>query len=47
MLNNYIRGYSESINMLRFPLAILVVFVRGFGTDIDVSGLHASLILAI
>ena len=35
-------GYSESINMLRFPLAILVVFVHGFGADIDVSELHAS-----
>lgn len=29
--NKVIRGgYSESINMLRFPLAILVVFVHGF-----------------
>lgn len=37
-----IRGYSESINMLRFPLAILVVFVHSFGADIDVSELHAS-----
>lgn len=35
-------GYSESINILRFPLAILVVFVHGFGADIDVSELHAS-----
>lgn len=35
-------GYSESINMLRFPLAILVVFVHGFGADVDVSVLHAS-----
>lgn len=35
-------GYSESINMLRFPLAILVVFVHGFGADIDVSELHVS-----
>lgn len=35
-------GYSESINMLRFPLAILVVFVHSFGADIDVSELHAS-----
>ena len=43
MLNNTIRGgYSESINMLRFPLAILVVFVHGFGADIDVAQLHAS-----
>ena len=43
MLNNSIRGgYSESINMLRFPLAILVVFVHCFGADIDVSELHAS-----
>lgn len=35
-------GYSESINMLRFPLAILVVFVHGFGADVDVLVLHAS-----
>ena len=28
--------------MLRFPLAILVVFVHGFGADIDVAQLHAS-----
>lgn len=35
-------GYSQSINMLRFPLAILVVFVHGFGADIDVAQLHAS-----
>lgn len=43
MLNKMIRGgYSESINMLRFPLAILVVFVHGFGADIDVAQLHAS-----
>lgn len=35
-------GYSESINMLRFPLAILVVFVHGFGADINVAELHAS-----
>ena len=28
--------------MLRFPLAILVVFVHGFGADIDVSELHAN-----
>lgn len=35
-------GYSESINMLRFPLAILVVFVHSFGADVDVSELHAS-----
>lgn len=43
MLNNTIRGgYSESINMLRFPLAILVVFVHSLGADIDVSELHAS-----
>lgn len=34
-------GASESINMLRFPLAILVVFVHGFGADIDVVELHA------
>lgn len=43
MSNKIIRGgYSESINMLRFPLAILVVFVHGFGSDIDVAELHAS-----
>lgn len=43
MLNNTIRGgYSECINMLRFSLAILVVFVHGFGADIDVAELHAS-----
>lgn len=43
MSNNMIPGgYSESINMLRFPLAILVVFVHSFGADIDVSELHAS-----
>ena len=30
-------GYSESINILRFPLAILVVFVHAFGADIDVA----------
>lgn len=35
-------GYSECINMLRFPLAILVVFVHGFGPDIDLDKLHAS-----
>lgn len=28
--------------MLRFPLAILVVFVHSFGAEIDVSELHAS-----
>lgn len=28
--------------MLRFPLAILVVFVHSFGADIDVSELHTS-----
>lgn len=28
--------------MLRFPLAILVVFVHGFGADIDITELHAS-----
>lgn len=41
--NKMIRGGdSESINFLRFPLAVLVVFVHGFGTNIDVSQLHAS-----
>lgn len=34
-------GASESINMLRFPLAILVVFVHGFGAEIDIAELHA------
>lgn len=28
--------------MLRFPLAILVVFVHGFRADIDITELHAS-----
>lgn len=43
MLNKKIRGGdSESINMLRFPLAILVVFVHGFGSKIDIAELHAS-----
>lgn len=43
MLNTKIRGGdSESINMLRFPLAILVVFVHGFGAKIDIAELHAS-----
>ena len=42
-VNNPIRnGYSESINLLRFPLAILVVFVHSFGAHIDVAQLHAS-----
>ena len=42
-VNNPIRnGYSESINLLRFPLAILVVFVHSFGADIDIAQLHAS-----
>ena len=34
-------GYSEGINMLRFPLAILVVFVHGFGAEINITELHA------
>lgn len=34
--------YSECIDMLRFPLAILVVFVHGFGPEIDFDKLHAS-----
>lgn len=43
MLNKMIwGGYSESINMLRFPLAILVVFVHGFGAEIDIAKFHAS-----
>lgn len=42
--NKVIRGggNSECIYFLRFPLAILVVFVHAFGTHIDVSQLHAS-----
>ncbi len=42
--NNPIRGGgdSESINLLRFPLAIFVVFIHGFGAEIDVAQLHAS-----
>ena len=28
--------------MLRFPLAILVAFVHGFGAEIDIAELHAS-----
>lgn len=41
--NKIIRGGdSESINFLRFPLAVLVVFVHGFGKNIDVLQLHAS-----
>ena len=35
-------GYSESINLLRFPLAILVVFVHSFGADVDVAQLHTN-----
>ena len=42
MTLNQVRGYSECINFLRFPLAILVVFVHGFGPEIDVSELHAN-----
>lgn len=43
MLNKIVRGgYSESINMLRFYLALLVVFVHGFGAEIDITELHAS-----
>lgn len=34
-------GDSESINMLRFPLIILVVFMHSFGADIDIVKLHA------
>lgn len=42
MLNVVIRGgYSESINMLRFPLAVLVVFIHSFGAEIDVERLHS------
>lgn len=42
MLNVVMRGgYSESINMLRFPLAVLVVFIHSFGAKIDVERLHS------
>ena len=41
MINSDGRGYSESIYMLRFPLAILVVFVHGFGAEINITELHA------
>lgn len=42
MLNVVIRGgYSESINMLRFPLAVLVVFIHSFVAEIDVERLHS------
>ena len=41
IINSEGRGYSESINMLRFPLAILVVFVHGFGAEINITELHA------
>lgn len=34
-------GYSETITMLRFPLAILVVFIHVYHPDIDVYKLHA------
>lgn len=34
-------GDSECIYFLRFPLAILVVFIHAFGTHIDISKLHA------
>ena len=42
--NKIIRGGgdSESVNFLRFPLAVLVVFVHGFGKHIDVTQLLAS-----
>lgn len=43
MTNNLNRGGdSESINMLRFPPAVLVVFVHSYGPDIDISQLHAN-----
>ena len=34
-------GFSETITMLRFPLAILVVFIHVYHSDMDVSKLHA------
>ena len=43
MNNQLIRGgYSEFINLLRFPLAVLVVFIHALGSQIDVEQLHAS-----
>lgn len=33
-------GFSETITMLRFPLAILVVFIHVYHSDMDVSKLH-------
>ena len=40
--NKVIRGgYSESITMLRFPLAVLVVFIHSFGPEVDMAQLHA------
>lgn len=33
-------GYSETITMLRFPLAVLVVFIHVYHPDIDVYKLH-------
>ena len=35
-------GYSEIINMLRFPLAVLVVFIHSFGPDIILEELHVN-----
>ncbi len=41
--NNVMRGgYSESITMLRFPLAVLVVFIHAFGPEVDMAQVHAS-----
>lgn len=34
-------GYSETITILRFPLAILVVFIHVYHPDIDVYKLHS------
>ena len=42
MSNKVIGGGSETINMLRFPLAAFVVILHSFGEKIDVSSLHAS-----
>lgn len=40
--NKRIGNEFECIDMLRFPLAVLVVFIHSFGQDIDMAELHAS-----
>ena len=39
--NKRIGNEFECIDMLRFPLAVLVVFIHSFGQDIDMAELHA------